>query len=165
MMIADRVLLILKIASTLGCGLTAGVLFAFSSFIMNALARLPPAQGIAAMQFINVTVVNPSFFGVFFGTAVICLYLAVRSVLSWGQPDASLMLAGSLLYIVGTILVTIAFNVPLNNALAAVQPESAEGATLWATYLSSWTAWNHVRTLAALAAAASFTISLCQRTP
>jgi uncharacterized membrane protein len=163
MMTADRVLLILKIVSALGCGLTAGVLFAFSSFVMNALARLPPAQGIAAMQSINVAVINPSFFGVFFGTAVLCLYLAGRSLLSWDQPGAPLVLAGSLLYILGTIVVTIAFNVPLNDALAAVKPESAEGATLWAAYLSRWTAWNHVRTLAALAAAALFVIALCQR--
>lgn len=164
-MTADRVLLLLKIASALGCGLTAGVLFAFSSFIMNALARLPPAQGIAAMQSINIAVVTPSFFGVFFGTAVLCLYLAVRSIARWGQPGSSLMLAGSLLYLLGTILVTIAFNVPLNDALAAVKPESAEGATLWAAYLSRWTAWNHVRTLAALAAAASFIGALLQRSP
>ena len=79
-MTADRVLLILKIVSALGCGLTAGVLFAFSSFIMNALARLPPAQGIAAMQSINITVINPAFFGVFFGTALLCLYLAGRAL-------------------------------------------------------------------------------------
>ncbi len=164
-MTADRVFLVLKICSALGCGLTAGVLFAFSSFIMNGLARLPPAQGIAAMQSINITVVNPSFFTVFFGTALICLYLAIRSLLRWGQPGASLMLAGSLLYLLGTIVVTIAFNVPLNDALAAVKPESAEGATLWAAYLARWTAWNHVRTLAALAAAASFITALIQRIP
>lgn len=81
------------------------------------------------------------------------------------QPGASLTLAGSLLYLLGTIVVTITFNVPLNDALAAVKSESAEGATLWAAYLSRWTAWNHVRTLAALAAAALFTTALLQRTP
>jgi uncharacterized membrane protein len=117
--------------------------------VMNALARIPPAQGIAAMQSINVAVINPSFFAVFFGTALICLCLAVRSVLKWGQPGASLVLVASLLYLVGTILVTMAFNVPLNDALASVKPESVEGARLWATYLTRWTAWNHVRTLAA----------------
>jgi uncharacterized membrane protein len=90
-----------------------------SSVVMNALARLPPAQGIAAMQSINITVVNPSFFGVFFGTAVLCLYLAGRSLFSWNQPGAPLVFAASLLYILGTIVVTIALNVPLNDALAA----------------------------------------------
>jgi len=165
MMTTDRLLFLLKLLSALGCGLTAGVFFAFSSFVMKALGRIPPARGIASMQSINVAVINPSFFGVFFGTAVICLYLAVRSVLKWGQPGASLVLAACLLYLVGTILVTIAFNVPLNDALAGVKPESAEGARLWATYLTRWTAWNHVRALAALAAAALFTLDLCQRTP
>jgi uncharacterized membrane protein len=43
------------------------------------------------------------------------------------------------LYLVGTVGVTIAFNVPLNNALAIVKPESAEGAILWAKYLRDWT--------------------------
>lgn len=159
-MTADRLLSGLTLVSALGCGLTAGVFFAFSSFVMKALARLQPAQGIAAMQSINVAVINPSFFAVFFGTAVICLYLAVRSVLKWGQPGVSLVLVACLLYLAGTILVTIVFNVPLNDALAGVKPESAEGARMWAAYVVRWTAWNHVRTLAALAAAALFTIAL-----
>ena len=41
------------LATTLGCGLNAGVFFAFSTFVMPALKRLPAAQGIAAMQSIN----------------------------------------------------------------------------------------------------------------
>jgi len=160
---ADRLLFVLKLFSALGCGLSAGVLFAFSSFVMSALGRLPPAQGIAAMQAINITVINPVFFTPFFGTGFICLYLGVRSLGRWNNPGAAYVLAACLLYLVGTILVTIVFNVPLNDALAGVQPESAEGARLWATYLSRWTTWNHVRTLAALAAAALFTLALCQQ--
>jgi uncharacterized membrane protein len=50
--------------------------------------------------------------------------------------------------------VTIAFNVPLNNALAIVDPNSADGAALWAKYLTNWTFWNHVRMVAAIAASA-----------
>lgn len=50
------------------------------------------------------------------------------------------------------------FNVPGNNALAAVQPGSEQGAALWADYLRTWTNWNHVRTVASLAAAAAFTL-------
>jgi uncharacterized membrane protein len=56
--------------------------------------------------------------------------------------------------------VTMAFNVPRNNALAAVDPASPEGVRVWAGYLPGWTAWNHVRTVAALAAAASLTLAL-----
>ncbi len=43
----------------LGSALVAGVFFAFSTFVMKALGRLQPEQGIAAMQSINVTVLNP----------------------------------------------------------------------------------------------------------
>ncbi len=153
------------VLAALGCATMAGVFFTFSSFVMAGLRRLPREQGIAAMQSINITVVNLSFFGVFFGTALLCLYLAGRALFNWNQPGSPLVFAASLLYILGTIGVTIAFNVPLNDALAAVKPESAEGATLWAAYLSRWTAWNHVRTLAALAAAALFTTVLLRPTP
>jgi uncharacterized membrane protein len=161
----DNLHSMLILITALGCGLVAGVFFAFSSFVMNALARLTPAQGIAAMQSINVTVINPLFLGVFVGTAAACLLLSISTLFRWHRPGAVYLLAGCLLYIVGSFLVTLVFNVPRNDALAAVDPGSAEGAKVWAGYLSSWTAWNHVRTVAALAAAASITIALCFKLP
>ena len=159
----DKLNFVLTFVSLLGAGLIAGFLLAFSIVVMKALAQQPPPQGIAAMQSINIVVLNPIFFTAFFGTAAACLVLIVSAFFRWQRPGAAYLLAGSLLYLVGTILVTIIFNVPRNNALAAVDPTSAESANVWANYLSSWTAWNHVRTIAALAAAASFTIALCQR--
>ena len=150
----------LKLFSALGCGLIAGVFFAFSTFVMSALARLQPSQGIAAMQSINITVINPWFMAAFLGTAAACIFLAVSSLLKWHQPGAAYLLLGSLLYLVGTVGVTIVFNVPLNDALATVKPGSPDGVNLLASYLANWTVWNHVRTAAALAAAASLTIAL-----
>nr|WP_230843712.1 anthrone oxygenase family protein [Gloeobacter morelensis] len=151
----------LKLFSALGCGLIAGVFFAFSAFVMNTLARLRPAQGIAAMQSINITVINPLFVMAFFGTAAACMLLAVFALLGWHQPGAGYVLTGSLLYLVGTFLVTIVFNVPLNEALAVVEPGSTAGESLWAKYFANWTLWNHIRTAAALAATAALTIALC----
>lgn len=151
---------VLTFVAALGAGLVAGLLFAFSAFVMNALARLPPEQGIAVMQSINVAVLNPLFFTVFFGTAVLCVVLAVAAFFRWGEAGAIYLVAGSLLYLVGTIGVTIALNVPLNDALAAVAPNNAEGAGVWTRYIVSWTAWNHVRTIAALMALASFIMAL-----
>ena len=75
----DRLLFALTLFSAPGCGLIGGVLFAFSSFVMNALARLPAAQGIAAMQSINVVVINPLFMTAFLGTAAACVLPAVSS--------------------------------------------------------------------------------------
>jgi uncharacterized membrane protein len=157
---SDRLIAGLIFLSTLGAGLVAGVFFAFSSFVMAALARLPAAQGIAAMQSINIVVINPLFLGTMFGTAVACIALLVVSVSGWGDPRALWLLAGALLYLVGTVLVTMVFNVPRNNALAAVDPGSAEAAALWVRYVSEWTMWNHLRAGAALAAAAAFIFAL-----
>ena len=155
----DGLLFTLTLISALGCGLVAGIFYAFSTFVMKALARVPAASGIAAMQSINIVVINAWFMAVFFGTAVACI-LVVFSLLSWNVPESVYQLTGSLLYLIGTILVTMIFNVPRNNALAATDPASPDGASVWAGYLTSWTAWNHVRTAAALAAVVLLTIAL-----
>jgi len=140
----------------------AGFFFAFSICVMRALGAIPPAHSISAMKSINVAVINPWFLTSFFGTAVLSVLLAVAAVLRWQEPGAAYVMAGGLLYFVGTFLVTILFNVPRNNALAPVEETSREGATLWADNLMTWTKWNHVRTVAALVAAMSFTLGLTQ---
>ncbi len=153
---ANELISTVAVSTTLGAALVAGIFFAFSTFIMTALSRLLPEQGIAAMQSINVAVLNPWFFAVFFGTALSSIALALLGIFYWGAPGSTYLVSGSLLYLIGCILVTIVFNVPLNHALADVEPGSKEGAEMWTRYLSTWTTWNHLRTVASLAAAASF---------
>jgi len=75
-------------------------------------------------------------------------------------PAAGWQLAGSGLYLVGCILVTIAGNVPLNDRLAVVVPDNIEAAEVWLRYQAVWTAWNHVRTVASMAASAAFIVAL-----
>jgi uncharacterized membrane protein len=157
----NGLLFALTFISALSCGLMAGVFFAFSAFVMNGLARLPAQQSIAAMQFINAAAFNPVFATAFCGTTAACVLLAVASRFMWQKPAGIFHLAGGLLYLVGAILVTLVFNLPLNGALAAVDATSADGANLWAGYFTSWMVWNHVRTVGALAAAASLSIALC----
>ncbi|CCV10941.1 DUF1772 domain-containing protein [Mesorhizobium sp. STM 4661] len=143
-------------AAAIGSGVVGGVFFAFSNFIMPALARLPAAGGIAAMNSINITVITPLFMTALFGTGLVCIIIAVGAVMGWSQPGSLWLLAGALIYLVGNPIVTMVFNVPLNNALAAVDPASANGATVWTTYLRDWVMWNHVRTITAIAALACF---------
>jgi uncharacterized membrane protein len=76
-------LVALTLVTALGCGLSAGTLFAFSSFVMSALARLPAPQGITAMNSINVRAITPAFMTALFGTAVVCLALIVRALADW----------------------------------------------------------------------------------
>jgi uncharacterized membrane protein len=149
------------LVTALGCGLLAGLFFAFSVAIMKALARLPSAEGIAAMQAINLAIINPVFLAVFFGTAAACVLVMIASLLLWQVPSGVYLLIGAGLYLVGCFLVTLLFNVPRNKALARLAAKDPEAHAVWADYLSNWTAWNHVRAAAAFAAAASLTIALC----
>jgi uncharacterized membrane protein len=146
--------------TALGCGLVAGVFFAFSSFVMPALKRLPPAQGIPAMRSINRLAVTPAFMTALFGTAAACLGLIAWAVISWGDRSATPVLAGAALYLVGTIGTTVFRNVPLNERLAKLHPHDAGATGFWDEYLTKWTAWNHVRTATSLAAATALTTAL-----
>lgn len=149
--------------SAIGCGLIGGLYFAFSTFIMTALGRIDQAAGIAAMNSINVEIVRSLFMPVFLGTTLSCAVLVVMGLLRPGEPGAVSMIIGGGAYVIGMFVVTVVFNVPLNNALAAVQPASAEAASVWATYLKDWTFWNHVRTVASLGASVLFIAALVGR--
>lgn len=157
---SDGVFDVVTLSTALACGLIAGVFFSFSAFVMKALAALPPSQGISAMQSINRFAITPLFMTALFGTAAACVVLIVAALSSWPTAGGAYVLGGALLYVVGAILVTIVFNVPRNDALAAARPDSAEAARLWSDYVASWTAWNHVRTISALAAATLLTLAL-----
>ena len=160
MTIVENLRLPLILLATIGSGLSAGIFYAFSTFVMQALAKQPTAQGIATMQAINITVINPWFMVAFFAPAVAGILLSISLLFQWQQSIAVYWLTATLLYVIGTIGVTIAGNVPLNDALATVTPDSVEGATLWTKYLTDWTFWNHVRTAAALLAATLYAIAL-----
>ncbi|WHO73059.1 DUF1772 domain-containing protein [Rhizobium sp. BT03] len=150
------VLILSLVAAAIGSGLVAGIFFAFSTFIMTAFSRIPPEQGIAAMNSINVTIVRSPFMALFVPTAILCLVIAVLALMNWRGGASTLMLAGAALYVFASFLSTIVFNVPMNDALTKVSGSGAEAATLWATYLRDWTWWNHVRTLASLLASMAF---------
>ncbi len=153
---------LLALSAALGSGLIAGVFFAFSSFIMQSFSKLPASQGIAAMNSINVVILNSLFMVVFVGTAAVCAVLTVTSFIRWGQPGAVFLLVGGLLYLIGSIVVTGAFNVPLNDSLAAVTPEKAT-TEAWRQYLEPWMLWNHVRTLTSLLASLAFIFALLRQ--
>lgn len=133
----------LELLTAVGCALVGGVFFAFSTFVLPALARLPSAQGTAAMRSINVLAVRPPLLVALFGTALACLVLGVATVVGGGPVT---VLLGCVLYVVGVVGVTVAGNVPLNNRLEA-------GEMTFADYVPPWARWNHLRSVAALGAA------------
>lgn len=146
--------------SALGCGVMAGVYFAFSTFIMTSLGRLDQAAGIAAMNAINVDIVRSLFMPLFLGTTMAGAALVVMGALRLSEPGAVSMIAAGSLYVLGMFVVTMVFNVPMNDALAAVQPSAPEAGAVWTSYLKDWVFWNHVRTIASVVASALFIAAL-----
>lgn len=133
---------VLRVVATVACGLVGGLLFVFSAGIMTALGRTP--GGAEAMRAINAAVLNPVFLGVFTGSALVCAALVVAVVVAGGSV---LVGSAAAVHLVGAFGVTVVRNVPMNDALAA-------GRLDWETYRRRWTAWNHVRTAAAVLATA-----------
>ena len=146
-------MVVLAVLLAVGAGTIGGVFFAFSTFIMLALADLRPAAGILAMQRINAVILNPLFLGVFIGTALLSLAAMVLYAMRTQDSAAGWLLAAALIYLVGSFAVTMRCNVPRNERLARLNADTAEAAAYWPTYVREWTAWNHVRTCACLAAA------------
>ena len=151
---------VVLVAALIGSALIGGVFFAFSSFVMKALARMPSREGIAAMQSINVVVINPVFLGVFLGTAAMCLLIAALALRVWETSLAPFLFVGAASYLIGTFLVTGFGNVPLNERLAAVSPSDQGADSLWEHYLDRWTLLNTARTGAAAFAALMFALGL-----
>ena len=144
----------LTLLTCIGAGTIGGVFFAFSTFVMRALAQLPASQGITAMQRINVVVLNPLFLGAFMGTALLAAGSCVAALSAWSTPGAPFRLAAGLLYLAGSFAVTATCNVPRNDRLARLDPGSPEAAAYWPVYVREWSRWNHVRAAASMASAA-----------
>ena len=127
-----------------GAGVVTGLLFAFSNFVMRALADLPNDKGMFAMQRVNEKILNPVFLILFLGTPILCVLIAFTSVLQLGSSGSLFLLIGALAYIIGPFGITVLFNVPLNNKLAEVDLSGAD--EIWPVYQKQWQRWNHVRT-------------------
>ncbi|MGW7266548.1 anthrone oxygenase family protein [Streptomyces sp. NPDC054842] len=151
---------VLTVLGVLGTGLVAGVFCGFSTFVMKGLGKLPAAQGAAAMNAINGAALTPVFMLVFLGTAVLCAVLAVVTFVVWPDEGTVELLLGSALYLVGSFGVTSVANVPRNEELGKLDPGTPEAAAYWPTYVSEWTMWNHVRTVASAFAALSYVLAL-----
>ncbi len=149
----------LTLVCAIGSGLVAGVFFAFSTFVMSGLRKIPAPAGITAMQSINRQAPTPLFMLALLGTTGLCVVLAVVSVVRWGSTAATLALIGALLAIVPMVL-TAAYHVPHNDALALVDANSPGAAAAWHHFLDGWVPWNHVRTLTSLAGAVLLTLSV-----
>ena len=152
--------------AALAAAAASGMMYVFSTFVMRGLDRTGPVEAITAMRGINVVAnSNPPFLLAYFGATILALVVGVMALIQLGQPGSGWILAGAVVGILAAII-TMVFNVPLNNHLDTVDPVGlsvADAASEWQAYLSTWTAWNHVRAAASIIAAALMLVGLRYR--
>lgn len=146
---------VLVAATALGSATVGGVFFAFDAFVLHGLTALPDGRGAQAMRSINISAVRPALMTALFGTAALAVAVGVLAVRSDDGTYAALLGVGAGAYLFGTVLTTVVWNVPLNNALAA-----ADGTAGWAGYLRRWKTANRFRMVFALAGAAALLVAL-----
>lgn len=137
-----------SIAALLLSGAIAGFFYAYSVSVMRGFDAVAPAHAITAMQGINATIRNASFAPAFFGAPLTALAAALLLVTLRRRAAGIAMLAAVLVYVLGAFWPTFAINVPMNEALAGIEPDSADAAQNWAGYAARWTWWNGVRATA-----------------
>ncbi|WP_138422342.1 anthrone oxygenase family protein [Maritimibacter alexandrii] len=144
--------------AVLAYALVGGVFLAFSDFIMRSLAQ---TDGVDTMQAINREVFHWAFMVLFLGLAPVSLLIAAYGAIGVGHGPGTVMVLAGLIYFVGCFGVTVAFNVPMNEALAGMDASEKTTGDYWTrTYLPRWTFWNTVRTVACGLSAALLLFSL-----
>ncbi len=145
----SQVLFLLIAVATLAYAFVGGVFLAFSDFIMRSLARTGASQGTATMQSVNEEVFRWVFMALFLGMAGASLGLIGFAVVFLSGPAATVIgLAGGI-YLIGCFAVTVVCNVPMNEALARMDPGSEATQVYWnEVYVPRWSFWNTVRTMA-----------------
>jgi uncharacterized membrane protein len=159
-------LVILASLAALASAAAGGMMYVFSTFVMRGLDRTEPVEAITAMRGMNVEAnSNPAFLLGYFGAAILAIAVGIVAVIQLRQPGSWVLLVGAVLGILAAII-TMAFNVPLNNHLDALNPvglSPTDAAREWQAYFTTWTNWNHVRTATSFIAAVVMLIGVRYR--
>jgi uncharacterized membrane protein len=157
---------VLTSLAALAAAAACGMMYVFSTFVMRGLDRTGPIEAITAMRGINIAAnTNPAFLLAYFGATILAVIVGIVAVIQFGRPGSAWILAGAVVGLLAGII-TMVFNVPLNNHLESVDPAGlsvADAAIEWQAYLSTWTAWNHVRAAASIVAAVLMLVGLRYR--
>jgi uncharacterized membrane protein len=140
------------LAATMLTGAMTGVFGIYANAIMPGLRATDDRTFVGAFQSIDRAIINPAFMFAFLGALVFSaaaagLHAGERSVLWWVAAAFALYLA--------VVVITLAINVPLNDALkAAGDPDQiADLAAARDRFDEArWVAWNIVRTILSAAA-------------
>lgn len=127
-----------------------GFFYAWVCSTMWGLDAADPRLAIGAMQAMNASVRNAVFASAFFGTPIALAAAAALLLVRCQRRSAAALAAGAIVYLCLGLMLTVSVNVPMNEALAAVDiPDDVESArAVWQTYSGPWQVWNQIRTVA-----------------
>ncbi len=138
--------------------LSAGFFFAWSVSVILGTKKVGDFTYLETMQNINREILNPVFFIIFFGsliTLLITTYLQFNN-----KPVFWLVLASTIIYLIGTFGITAFGNVPLNNELDLLNITKLsllELKNFRTYYESTWNQYHNIRTISGMI---SFTLLL-----
>ena len=145
-------------------GLSAGLCFTWSNSITSGLGRLDNLGYLSAFQKINRTILNPTFFIVFFGP----FFLSIINIYVFRNASSNikgLLIAAAIIYTVGVVVVTIFGNVPLNELVDKTNLNTASAEdlkTLRVTFETKWNQFHTIRTVTSIIAFVLLIISAMQ---
>ncbi|MFG3254675.1 DUF1772 domain-containing protein [Streptomyces sp. NPDC048172] len=148
-------------AATLTTGLSAGLYYGFTFAVMPGLRRASDRTFVETMQKINDAILNGWFMLLFMGSLLFILAAGGLHLAGDRHVAVPWIVAGLVLY-VAVLAITIAGNVPLNDALVAggLPDDASRLAELRADFEDTWNRWNGLRTAANTAAFASLAWAL-----
>ncbi len=146
--------------SVIACAVVSGVFLTFSDFVMRSLDGARTAAGVEVMQVINREVYRSVFMVLLLGMSALSPFLIGYAFFRVAGPASALIMAGGAIYLAGVFVVTLVFNVPMNNRLDAKEYSGAEAAAYWTdTYMPHWTFWNYVRAIASAGSAICYLVA------
>lgn len=157
---------VFQILSVLLTGLIAGLFYGYDCSIIKGLGSLTDKEYLGAFQSINRAILNPYFFLSFIGSIIVLLITCWLTFKSGNMTTFYFLLAATLVYLLGTFIVTMAANVPLNNQLdrlnLAAEPAEAISA-FREKFETTWNNWHHIRTYASMLAFLLAILSLVKK--
>jgi uncharacterized membrane protein len=144
------------VSAAMTMGLAAGVFALYAHTIMPGLHKTDDRTFVGAFQSIDRAIVNPWFMSTAFVGAL--FFTTAAAISHRGTPAMRWVIAALALYLIA-VVITIAVNVPLNDAIkAAGDPARIDAAEVRAKFDETrWAAWNLIRVATTTAASGLLT--------
>ena len=158
----DNWLLIATATGSIFYVLITGLFLTFSDFVMRSLAGAEPAGGVQVMQNINRDIFKSVTMVLLWGMVAVSAGMGVFAYFNLADSAGSLIKLGAASYVIGVLIISYLFNIPMNNRLEKMDFRGKAAQTYWPVYVPRWVFWNWFRALGSLIAGVCFLLASLQ---